>query len=435
MKKEEQEATMHANSMQVLEDFNAGDNSFEKVFSVETSLQLIRNDPIVSAAIETKVDKAMEGGWGLRVGDKARQETQMSIFKRDYRFDKFLRTALRTVQWQDLLIEIVKKGDKVTDLNILNTAEIDVETDPNGDPISYTQESPNDGQDPIVWKAEQVVHIKFKDALLNFWGESDLRVAFDTLVIKDNVRKYLTWLFGTNQFRTHFSFKTLNDNMLRRFVSSYKQGENTYGKPVITEGEIMAGPLRKVEELDQMIALLDWCDTQLISLFQTTTVNMGIGGSGGRSEGDSLGDVQRTSILALQRVVEEGINFDLFPKMGLSRKDEFFWKPLDRMSKKQLFEVIEIMKRSTFTDEAVQEFMMESGMEFKTKNLFKAPEEVEGPTPEQRSAKDGSASRQRKSEGEADTNIGTGQESSTREEQLVAQSDRFFINDGEESNE
>lgn len=409
-----------ADSAQVLLDFMRGEKlSFAKPFNPKTALNVVRNDPVVAAAIDRKTNKVMEGGWGLRT-KRSDSESLKKKFRRKYKFDRLLRTSIRTGQWQDVLIEIVKKNGEVTDLNLLDPAAVDVITESNGDVIRYEQTPHNDGKkrNPIVWNPEQIVHIKFKDAILNFWGESDLRVAYDTVLIKDYIRKYINWLFETNQFRTHFNIKDASEQQIRNFISRYKAGESTYDKPVITEGEVQASPLRDIKDFDQIIALLEWCDKQLISLLQTTVVAMGWGGSGGRSESDSLGDDLRTSIIGIQRTIADAINFDLFEKMGLSSNDEFFWYPLDRMTKKQLFETIEIMRRSGWKDEAIKEFAEGEGLAFKTSEWFK--EDNIEPAMSSAAKKDGSFSRQRSSEGQADNNVGTGQESSTRSDQLVA---------------
>jgi len=324
----------------------------------------------------------------------------------------------------DGLIEIGRENSKVKDLNLLDASQIKVEAEANGDPIEYRQEAgqPNkDNHTIIKWQPKNVVHIKFKDSILNFWGESDIQVLYDTVLIKDFIRQFLTWLFQTNQFRNHVNFKTLaSEEQIKRFVSFYKEGERSYGKPVLTDGEVEIKAMRELKDLDHLVTILDWCDNQLRMALQQTPVSLGVGGAS-RSEGDTLNDVQRTSIKALQRTLADSINYELFDKMGLSDSYEFYWKPIDRMTEKSVFEVVEIMKRSMFSDEAIVEFMTNQGLSFKEKKLFKEPEEsAPGEvTPEQRSKKDASASRETKGGEESNSKIGTGSEGTTREDQLV----------------
>ena len=417
---EKEEVVEKARSAQVLIDYMRGKNSFAKPFNPSQALNVVRNDPVVSAAIDRKTNKTLEGGWGIKTGSKQQQEATNKKFRRTYRFDTLLRSIIRTGQWQDVLIEVVKTDGEPGEFNLLDAAAIDVETESNGDPKRYYQEtSTASGEKSIIeWSPEQVVHIKFKDAILNYWGESDIKVAYDTVLIKDYIRKYLMWLFKTNQFRTHYSIQNASDTQIRNFISRLKEGERTYDKPVITEGEVVASPLRDIKDFDQIIALLEWCDKQLISLMQTTVVAMGWGGSGGRSESDSLSDELRTSIISIQRTVADAINYDLFPRIGMTSNDEFYWFPLDRMTKKGLLETIEIMKRTGWSDEAIQEFAENEGLTFKTTKWFNEPEMIgAGMTPEAK--KDGAFSRQRSGEGEADKNVGTGEDSSTREDQLT----------------
>lgn len=413
------EIVQKANSAQVLLDYLSSEKeNFNKPFNPNLALTLLREDPLVRGSIKRITAKTMEGGWHLNFEDKDRKRRETKRFKKDYRFTKLLRTLINTLQYQDVLIEIVRKDGKVIDLNLLDPKAIEVKAKPNGDIEYWFQEEVKSvGKGVIKWKPENVVHVTYEEAILNVWGENQLKAAYDTLLIKDYVRAYLLWLFKTNQFRTHFNVKNASEPQIRAFISRLKQGESSYSKPVITEGEVEASPLRELKDLDTIEWLLDWCDKQLIGLLGQTVVGLGMGGSGGRSESDSLGDTLRTTIIDIQNIIGEAFNYELLPKMGYPVEEIFAFNPLDRMTKKQLMETIEIMRRSGWKDEAIKEFAEEQGLEFKVDSWFQPPEMQNAMTAQAR--KDGAASRQRSSEGEADKNVGTGQESSTREDQLV----------------
>lgn len=421
----EEEIISRENSKQVLLDFLAGDNSFSKSFDINKARNVIKNDPLVSASLETEANKLLEGGWSIRRKGKDNKEL-IKRFKKNYRFDELLQTLSMNVRYMDGLIEIGRTENKVTDLNLLDSSVIKVYAQPNGDPEYYYQEAgqPNvDGNTVIKWLPRNIVHIKFKDSILNFWGENDIQVIYETVLIKDFIRQFLMWLFKTNQFRNHINFKTLaSEEQIKRFVSFYKEGERSYGKPVITDGEVEIKAMRELKDLEQLQRILEWCDDQLRMALQQTSVSLGSSGTS-RSEGDVLSETQRTSIKALQRKIANAINYELFDKMGLSDDTEFYWLPIDRMTEKSVFEVVEIMKRSMMTDEAIKEFMDKQGLVFETSKLFKDPmEDMAQPgqvTPEQRSKKDASASRETKGAGQANSKIGTGKEGTTREDQLV----------------
>jgi len=415
-----EELVDRAKSLQVLQDWLAGDRNFQPKFSLTTARSIVANDPLVSAALETEANKVTEGGWGIKDGRKASNSEKR--FRKKYRFNNTLHTLARNLRWQDGLIEIARDDNEIVGLNLLDQAVLEVNAKPNGDVTEYYQEEVQIGS-RRTWDAKNVVHIKLKDAILNIWGESDLRVAYETVMVKDYIRKFLSWLFGTNQFRNHIGFKqTVSEEQVKKFISYYKEGEHSYGKPAITDGDVEIKALRELKDLENIILILDYCDKELMRLLQQTPLSMGEGGSSGRSEADGMSDVQRTSVKAVQRVIADAINYELFPKMGLPDSTEFYWKPLDRMSETKIFELVEIMKRSMFTDEAIIEFMEQQGMSFETKKLFKEPELAPAgmPTPEQRSQKDASASRERKGAGESNKRIGTGEAGTTRKDQLVA---------------
>lgn len=413
-----------ANSLQQLAGFIQGDRNFYKEFSPRLARQIVMNDPLVSAALETEANKVLEGGWGIRSERKADNDRYDKLFRRKFRLDKLLHTTIRHIRFQDALIEIARKEGEVTDLNLLDPAEIEVKAKPNGDVEYYFQEPSKKKDNPskLVWQPENIVHIKLKDNILNLWGDSDLQVAYETVLIKDFIRKFISWLFGTNQFRNHIGFKqTISEQQLKTFISYYKEGEKSYGKPAITDGDVEIVALRELKDLEQLQIIIDMCDRELMRLLQQTPLSIGDGGSSGRSESDGLSETQRTSIKSMKRLLADAINYDLFPKLGYPSTIEFYWLPIDRMSEKSVFEVVEIMKRSMFTDEVIAEWMKNQGLQFSTTKLFKEPElEMTGnqPTPEQRSKKDASNSRERKGAGESSKRIGTGEASTTREEQV-----------------
>lgn len=424
-----EEIVSRENSKQVLISFLTGKDSFSKEFDLSLARQIVRQDPLISASLETEANKVLEGGWSIKLNKKDNKEL-IKRFRKNYRFDDLLQTLISNLRWQDALIEIGREGGKVSDLNLLDPVVIKVKANPNGDPLLYYQDSvsPNvDGVSLIEWLPRNIVHVKLKDSILNFWGDSDLRVAYETVLIKDFIRQFLIWLFKTNQFRNHINFKTLaSEEQIKRFVSFYKEGEKSYGKPVLTDGEVTVSAMRELTDLQNLIGILDWCDNQLRMLLQQTPISLGVGG-GSRSEGDALNDTQKTSIKALQRKIANAINYELFDKMGISDGAEFYWKPLDRMTEKGVFEVVEIMKRSMMTDEVIKEFMEQQGLSFSADKIFNEPEESDVEvTPEQRSNKDASSSRETKGAGESNEKIGTGKQGTTREDQLVKRSvDKF----------
>lgn len=412
-----------AQSAQVLLDYlQSSRGNFAKPFEPQLALTLLRNDPLVKGIIRRNASKVMEGGWGFHGSSLKERKAMEKKFKKSFRFQKLLRNIATTMQYQDVLIEIVKEGNVPKELNLLDPAVIEVKTKSNGDVDYYFQSEDVTGKDirgnAPRWNADRVVHIKYDEALLNVWGENQLKSAYDTLLIKDYIRTFILWLFKTNQFRTHYNFKSISEQQVKDFVSRLRQGESDYSKPVLTEGELTASPLRELKDLEQVMGWVNWCDDQLVALLGQTAVGIGAGGSGGRSESDSLGDVHRSTILDMQEVISEGINFDLMEKMGYPVNEQFYFAPLDRMTKRQLMETIEVMRRSGWTDKAIMEFAKDEGLEFELEEWFNPPETQNAMS--SAAKKDGSFSRQRSAEGQADKNVGTGKESTTRQDQLVS---------------
>ena len=92
--------------------------------------------------------------------------------------------------------------------------------------------------------------------------------------------------------------------------------------------------------------------------------------------------------------------------------------PNDRFAVKQVFENVQMMQSMNFTPKAMEEYMADCGMLFKSK-VFQPPETAI-PSANPRSL-DMMASRTGKGTGEANAKIGTGSQGTTREDQLKKQ--------------
>ena len=292
------------------------------------------------------------------------------------RFNKTLRKILyNLLLYNNCFLEIVKKGQITTDLNILETSYMKIDADDNGDVQGYYQEVNSNENNPR-WDEEEVVHFKLDDYTTNVWTEFNVDSLYETIMIKDFIRQWLNWFFGTNQLRPVYNITGAGDKKIRDFISYLKAAEKNLNKPLILEGEISNDSLSALPDNGKAIMdVLEWCDEQILVLLQVPRIALGIGSDSGRSDSAELLKTFNVRVESIRNAVSEDITYDLFPKMG-NEKVAFVWGVVDETSRTKVFENVEIMRRAQFTEEAIGEYLQSQGINFDTDKVFVSKEEL-----------------------------------------------------------
>lgn len=384
MVKKDKSIVNNANSKGLIPDFYGGNPKFFSdtprlpVFSTAKALNVIRNDPVVKASIITIVDKVLESGWIIRGIDKKSRQKALEQKLKEVRFNRTLRKALyNLILYNNVFIEIIKKGEELTDLNVLETTLMDIRAEDNGDVKFYkqiVQQAGNRKEEVGSWTPKQIVHIKLDEVTNNVWSDLMIQSLYDTVVIKDAVREWIKWFFQTNQMRGKYNIKGAGDIKLKEFLSYLKASERNKSMPIITEGEVTYEMFSKFDEHGSVQEILNWCDKQIIMVIQTPPIAMGMPDSSGRSNSVEQNQSLGTRVLNIHTIVNEYITYDLFPKINF-KKNEFLFKTLDETNRTRILENVQVMKNTMFTDEAITEYLEEQGMIFNTKELFKDPVE------------------------------------------------------------
>lgn len=377
----------NANSKGMVIDYFGASNSDSKyfqsrspIFDPKNALTVVRNDPVVKASIVKVVDKVLESGWRIQGRDKKSRKEDLENQLKDVRFNKVLRKALfNLVLFKNAYIEIIKKGDKLSDLNVLETTLMKIRSLDNGDIKEYYQEVPSTVPGRFIdgpkWKPEQIVHLKLDEITSNVFSDDDIKVLWDTVCIKDAVREWLKWFFQTNQMRVVFAMKGAGNQKVKDFLSYLAAMEKDRTKHLPLEGELTVQLLQNYAEQGKTIPeLLDWCDNQIIKVFQLPPIASGNPDASGRSNSVEQNNQLGTRVKAIHDVLEDDFTYDLFPKCGFEKCD-FLFGTLDEISITQVFDTVQVMKNSMFTDEAIIEYMNSQGVVFSSDKVFNDPVE------------------------------------------------------------
>lgn len=376
------EVISNANSSGLIEDYYGfTTNSYGTMqgrrpkFDPKKALTVLENDPLVKGSIITLVDKTMESGWRITGLDKRSRKKELENKLKEVRFDAVLRKALYNLfLYNNAFIEIVKKDDKLTDLNVLETTLMEVLSDDYGNIKGYKQNALAGTREEPKWPADKIVHLKFRDITTNVWASPlDMASIYETCLLKDYIRQWLTWFFGSNQMRGLYAIESgASEARIKDFVSYLKASEKDKTKPLLLQGKVVYQMLNTFGEGDKILQVLDWCDKQILMLLQVPPIAIGLPDSSGRSNSVEQFQSLNTTILSLHRLLEEYFTYDLFPKIGYE-KVVFDFGILDQGARLKAFEIAEKMKKMLFTDDAILEFLESQGIVFSTEEVFRDP--------------------------------------------------------------
>jgi hypothetical protein len=349
-------------------------------FDPVTALKVVRNDPTVRAALITLIDKFFEGGYRIEGKDSRSKQKEAKTRLEELRFDKYNRKIMfHGLLFNNAFGEIIKKGGKVSDLNVIEPATMRIEADDNGDVSGYYQETGNRSKDANTprWTTDEVVHYKFDDYTTNVWAEFNVEALYETCLIKDYIRQWLQWFFGTNQLRPVLVIKSgASDTKIKEFISFLKSAEKNLMQPLPFSGELDIQKLQSfADEGKSVLDVLKWCDEQILALMQIPPIAVGFPDQSGRSNSVEQYTALYTRINSLQKQFSDTTTYELFPKIGYE-KMEFCFGVLDSSVRKSTFEMVQLMKQSQFTNEAIIEFLEEQGIVFETEKVLMDPEDL-----------------------------------------------------------
>ena len=393
-------------------------------FSYDGVKELIYEDPVANGAIKHFVDKCMESNW-TTLNRKSKKVNKVLNDELMFNFD-FEESVMRPSFTQGktfngAFVEIVRKTDgSPKAYNVLDSTNIDPKTKPNGDLIKLRSKIPNPNTGEYAeWAAEDVVWIKFSGNNIGF-PQVDLRSLWYVLNIKKNVLKFIQWLWQTGQYRVIHNFPASNTGkVIDDFIAYNRKNDADFTKPFLIEGDYANKMLRDMKEIENIDTLLKYLDSQILILIRVAPNDIGIPDSSGRSNADAQSNSFVTSVKSFKQTFSNAM-IELFNKSGKST-NYFAFFASDKNEIKSVVETSIKLKGIGLSNEAILEFLNDNGLYFETKTVFEPVPDMEQGNNSQVVTNVTAPSRAGKDDGVANEKIGTGQNSSTRSDQLIKQ--------------
>ncbi len=411
------------NSKNVLRVFNysKSEQTVFSDFSMKTCIDMIDNDPVARGALSAFTSKFMEADYSIINKESLSYDKKFeSLLNSKYMFRTkiWAKIGLMGKLFQNVFIEIVKDSKGVKDLNVLDSTTVKPITKGNGDPEKYKSVSYDaDKRKTIIeWDAKDIVWLKFGDRTEGF-APINYKALYQNLLAKEYVTRFVAWLWKTGQYRLLYNPKSASDGDIEDFLTYSRKHDDNFKAPFIMKGELETKILRDIKETEEIERLLKYYDSQTLILMRVPPIDAGIPDASGRSNADAQTNSFSSEIKYFQKLAEDYINYDLFPKIN---KGNSLLRvgPTDRFAEEQVLKNIQVMKSFGASDEWCKEYINDRGMYFGAKEMFVPEPDLTQATISNPRDKDSAPSREGKTAGTSNKKIGTGKQSTTREDQL-----------------
>lgn len=393
--------------------------SIDSPKQINDYLYIFKNDPEVNTAITVRVNAIMASGYTIEGNARSSLDKGIKLLKR-YGFNKkLLRKILyNLILYDHVFIEVDKEA---RDLKVVETSDMEIIHDKHGNIERYIQKAPT-GEE-IEFSTDEIVYIKTTDISSSLWGVTRLEALRKTVLIKGFIEQHLLSLSSRFAWRDYMRFSDMSDEEIKSALSYLKNISERPDQPFVLkarEGNFEVGKLRDPREVEYFLGLLNYLRQQIFMLLRVPPIVVGLPDNSNRSNSDAQIKTFNIENQSIRDLVQESFNEELFPKMGVGYV-EFSWNPIDKRSEKDDIEIAERLINMGAKPSKVEEFLRKTGLELPEGELFK--EDVKP-----KKSEDLFPSRQRKDKTEMSTQIGTGEDGTTREDQLVMKS-KYWVYD------
>jgi len=310
-------------------------NSSKQKLKGQELYELVVGDPLVRACYEIIVASIFKNGFEVKnIGKK-----QENILKK-LRFERFLRKyTWQLLLYQTSFTEIVKDGNgNPKKLAVYTSPEFEIVHDKKGDITGFLQipkSTMNNKQPQIIdFTPDEIFYSSFNEMDSSVWGHATLLTLVDVVKSKHLIENFITWLFESNQFRTVIKIPDdYNEKAIKQQIQLLINSMNDPKKFLLLQGETAEHkPLREIAGFQELLLLLDYYRSQILALLQLPPLQVGILNSSNRSNAEyQVRYSFYTKIKHIQDLIEDEIEMELFPRIGL-KDAELEFNPLDDKS-------------------------------------------------------------------------------------------------------
>lgn len=403
---------------------NIPDSGVNHPRNLNTLLDLFKKDPEVHAALTTRADAILNSGWTIEGGKQ--KKNLLKQFGFNYNF--MYKLIMNVLIYNHAFIEIERKNNgEPAAIHILETPQMNISYDEHGTITEFIQISQY-GDNPR-FPPEDIVYITTNDVTSAVWGEVGMKTLDTGLSTKIKIEKFIQSLAFSNAWRQIIKFAGSEDDA-RDMMREISHGSADPSHPVVAlingnnvnaEDHVKMEVLRDPEDLEKFLGLLRYLREQVLMMLKVPPIMVGLPDNSNRSNSDSqiksFANANKSERKKLEPYFEE-----LFDKLGMPDV-EFSWNPMDERSEQADVEIAEKLFKMGAKPKQLETFLRSAGMELPEGKFFEDLKTVSSKTRNVNASvnsesNEDAPSRQGKMTGQGNNKIGTGEDSTTRDDQL-----------------
>lgn len=342
--------------------------------NIKSVMDEVLEDEELRAFFSMIVDAMVSSGYKI-VGDESKVEAAKDKLKK-IKFSKALKqTYFSNLVFLHGFTEIISNasGNDVSELRVLDPSRIEPVVDEYGELLSWEYDNPT-GKD-IMFDKDEVAHFSIESLTTTFWSTTYINTLKDIIDLKKKIMGHIHWLFDTNQFRNHLHVERASEEDATALANLIKGAMQDKEKLLVTFGEGGSSkPMESTDTLAPLIELLNMIRNKLLTLIRVPPIIAGTVDNSNRSNSEVQARYAYANRLnSFKRDIEDEINNELFPKIGLDSVS-LVHNESDLKDWKTMVELAVSLIGSGADKDMMVKWLNDNGLDF-PEDLFESDEE------------------------------------------------------------
>lgn len=403
-------------------DDYAGARSPERGIVPDTNLNVVldkmfRKDEMVAASITTKVDALMSSGFYFEGSNSRNVERAERLVTRSWYRQLLFQFCLYGNAFSE--IERTPAGTPV-ELHAIEPHTIAPHDEEGHGEVSFYRQ--RIGGETVDLPASDVYHFRMDRLSTGQWAEIPVKPIAQYVALKLFIKNHVTHLFKENMFRpVTYVEKGVTKDELDRVITHLKEARKDPSKPLVNFGDGKTEPYMKFSDGEEFRKWVNLCDNAILTQMQVPPIMAGVPDNSGRASGEQQTyKAFNTHIKGLAMTLED--QFDkFFEKAGLTGVEMHIGTP-DSKSETDIVETALKLKSMGAKPGKLTQWLKDRGLDldedFFDEDVFRSESQADR---NQESNAANVSSRSGKNDGEMNERVGTGDEGTTRDDQLVTE--------------
>lgn len=386
-------------------------NRVDKTLSYEQYHNLINDSNVRPPFIKLR-NLILARGYRILKTNKLSTNESAKTSLKEMGFDDYLRQfILTTLFHKNSATEVVVNEDELNEVHNLDVTTISIEVTDYGETKGYVQKI--GGEVVAEWDPEEIVYSRLDPFDSSVVGNIDLPELNRLVKYKQVIEDFMYFILSSNKYAEYW--KTTNEEPIpkekkKQIMQDWKSHKEDPDSEFLVSG-VERVIFKEFDFIDNLINLLQYYKEEIYGHIGIYPGAWGDSDQGGRSEEDvQLNSNLYEDIVSYQSFFENEINNKLFPKLGFNAEIRFN-RPL-RIPQKTIIENALKLKSLGLSEDNIKRYLLTR--ELPTDIVFEQKEEDQVI----RNQRSNQTAQSREEKDPNMTQKSTGEESTTREEQL-----------------